>query len=76
MSRPLRTLEGFEKVYLSAGESRHVELFLPMRAFAFFDVEAHCWRVEAGRFMVEAGFSAADRPLAIDIDLAEACLPV
>ena len=68
--RPLRELRAFAKVALDPGERRRVELTLPPRAFAYYDVDAEGWRIEAGRFTVEAGFSAADIAAS-----AEMCLP-
>jgi beta-glucosidase len=53
-------LKTFSKISLAAGETREISLDLPARAFAFWDDAARCWRVEAGVFRIEAGFSAAD----------------
>jgi beta-glucosidase len=58
--RPARELKGFAKVALKAGESRQVVLTLGPRAFAFYDMTAAAWRVEAGVFRLSAGFSAGD----------------
>lgn len=58
--RPARELKTFSKISLAAGETREISLDLPARAFAFWDDAARCWRVEAGVFRIEAGFSAAD----------------
>lgn len=58
--RPARELKTFSKILLAAGETREISLDLPARAFAFWDDAARCWRVEAGAFRIEAGFSAAD----------------
>lgn len=58
--RPRRELKAFAKLRLAPGETRAVTLALPPRAFAFFDAAARCWRVEAGGFPLDAGFSAGD----------------
>lgn len=60
VSRPLRELKAFEKIELDAGASYLVTLPLGARDFAFFDVAAQVWRVEAGAFVLSAGWSAAD----------------
>lgn len=58
--RPVRELKGFAKAALDAGQSQQVRIVLSPRDFAFYDVEAACWRVEAGGFTIQAGLSAAD----------------
>lgn len=58
--RPMRELKGFAKLALESGQSQQVRIVLRPRDFAFYDVEAACWRVEAGAFTIQAGLSAAD----------------
>ncbi|HEY3063466.1 MAG TPA: fibronectin type III-like domain-contianing protein [Chloroflexota bacterium] len=42
------------------GETRRVHLNLDERAFAFWDVSAHQWRVEPGEFKIRVGSSSRD----------------
>ncbi len=58
--RPRRELAGFAKVRLGPGASERVEVTLPARAFAFYDVGAGDWRIPAGRFAVEVARSCTD----------------
>jgi beta-glucosidase len=58
--RPRRELAGFAKVRLGPGESAGVEVRVPARAFAFYDVTAGDWRVPSGEFAVEVARSSAD----------------
>ena len=58
--RPEKELKAFAKVHLQPGESRRVVLELDDRAFAFYDVKAQHWMVEAGRFTLRVAQSAAD----------------
>ena len=58
--RPARELKAFQKVRLDAGAETEVTLTLAPRDFAFYDVGADLWCVEAGTFTFSAGFSAAD----------------
>jgi beta-glucosidase len=58
--RPVKELKGFAKVHLGPGENQRVTVALDDRAFAFFDVTAGQWRIEAGAFEVSTGFSATD----------------
>lgn len=75
--RPRKELRAFEKVHLQAGESRKVSLSLDARAFAFFDVAARQWVVEAGAFTLLAGQSAEDLPLSAKVARSSALtLPV
>jgi beta-glucosidase len=58
--RPEQELKQFAKVHLAPGETRTVELDLPRRAFAFWDVGRHDWTVEPGEFELRAGSSSRD----------------
>ncbi|HSF92743.1 MAG TPA: fibronectin type III-like domain-contianing protein, partial [Paracoccaceae bacterium] len=69
VKRPVRELKTFAKLALAAGESKSVTLTLDQRAFAFFDVVARRWQVEAGQFVIEAGFSVEDRPLSATVEM-------
>lgn len=46
--RPQKELKGFARVNLEPGATQHVKVFLDSRAFAYFDVSAHVWRVDRG----------------------------
>jgi beta-glucosidase len=60
VDRPDRELKAFAKLGLAPGETTEVELDLPARAFAWFDVAAQAWQVTAGSYRIAAGFSSAD----------------
>jgi beta-glucosidase len=51
--RPLRELRGFAKVALAPGESTTVEIDLPRRAFAYWDVAVGDWVVASGDHRIE-----------------------
>jgi beta-glucosidase len=70
--RPARELKGFARVNLRAGETRRVKVELDGRAFAFFDVAAHEWRVDPGEFAVSVGQSVDDTRLSAKIVLSDA----
>ena len=74
--RPVKDLKGFAKVRLKPGEARVVEVALPERAFAFFDVAAQLWRIEAGEFEVSVGFSAMDLRGKLRVSRGAMTLPV
>ncbi len=69
---PERELAAFRKVALAPGESVRITLPLDPRAFAVWDRDA--WRIGAGSYVVEAGFSARDLPLAEALQLGERVL--
>ncbi|MCA2011235.1 glycoside hydrolase family 3 C-terminal domain-containing protein [Cereibacter sphaeroides] len=62
-TRPVRQLQAFERVALSAGAETRLTLPLPPRAFARWDAGAGGWRIDAGVYRVEVGFSVADLPV-------------
>jgi beta-glucosidase len=76
VARPVKELKGFAKLTLLPGETRVVGVALDARAFAFFDVAAQVWRIEAGAFEISAGFSAADLRGAARITLGDMQLPL
>ncbi len=57
--RPKKELKGFAKVSLAPGETRQVTVKLDRRAFAYYDVKKHDWKVEPGDFDVYVARSAA-----------------
>ena len=68
--RPHQELAGFAKVDLSAGESERVTIALDRRSFAVWDVAAHDWLVEAGRYQVVIARSSVDPVAVLEIDIA------
>lgn len=67
--RPQKELKAFAKLAVEPGESHRIKLQLEARAFAFFDADQRCWRVEAGSFTVQAGLSGADIRLTSTVTL-------
>jgi beta-glucosidase len=69
ISRPERELKGFEKVRLAPSETRHVILNLDARAFSYWDVTAHKWTIDPGKFVIRAGDSSENTPLHADLTI-------
>jgi beta-glucosidase len=63
VTRPIRELKGFTKVFLTAGASREVTIDLDQRAFAFWSIQHRDWVVEAGDFVIAVGPHSRDLPL-------------
>lgn len=72
--RPEKELKAFEKVALRPGEEKEVQLALGRRAFAFWDVDTHGWRVEPGTFTILVGASSRDLRLSTQVRV-DAALP-
>lgn len=58
--RPVKELKGYARVQLGKGESKSVTVHLGKEAFAFYDVDIHDFRVNAGKFSVMVGASVGD----------------
>lgn len=63
VERPVRWLVGFAAAVAEPGQSVTVQVPLPSRALAHWDVDTHAWVVEPGTFTLEVGPSSADLPL-------------
>lgn len=60
LPRPEKELVAFEKVFLPAGETRHITLSLDKYAVGYYDTSLNAWIAEDGTFKVLIGASSAD----------------
>lgn len=67
--RPKSELKGFAKVFLKAGETRHVRIELDDKAFRYWNVATNHWEVEAGRYRIGIGASVEDIRLTGELDV-------
>ena len=68
ITRPVKELKAFERVSLKAGESRNLELRIPVSDLAFYGLDGKK-KVEPGDFLLwVAGDSASGEPLAFKVD--------
>lgn len=58
--RPQKELKAFAKVFLEAGESKHIELELDYRAFAYWHTEQAKWIAENDEYHLYVGASVSD----------------
>ncbi|GAB4245572.1 MAG: glycoside hydrolase family 3 N-terminal domain-containing protein [Acidobacteriota bacterium] len=58
VERPIRLLRGFAKVALAPGETKRVELEVPVRDLAYYDPDSGEWKVEAVTYPVFVGPSS------------------
>jgi len=68
ITRPVKELKAFERVSLKAGESRNLELRIPVSDLAFYGLDGEK-KVEPGDFQLwAAGDSASGEPLSFKVD--------
>ncbi len=60
---PLKTLRGYQRVTLKAGQSKTVDIDLPRQRFEGWDAKTNTVRVVPGRYELMVGSSSADRDL-------------
>lgn len=60
LSRPIKELKGFRKVFLEPGHSSEVEHSLDKYAVSYYDTECSCWRADKGTYEALVGFSAEE----------------
>jgi len=58
--RPLKELKGFQKVSLNPGESKMVQIEIPVNELAFYDEVGKDWKLESGQFKLMLGTSSKD----------------
>ena len=58
--RPAEELRGFKRIAIKPGERKTVELLLPAKSLAYWDVDRHCLIVEPGKIELLVGRSSAD----------------
>ena len=64
--RPIRRLEGFEKVELQPGETKTVNLEVRIPDLAYYDENDDCYSVDTGAYQVQVGKDSASLGLTAD----------
>ena len=67
VERPTRWLAGFAAATADPGQEATVEVTIPPRCLARWDVRSHAWAVEEGVFHLAAGRSWGDQRLFVEI---------
>jgi beta-glucosidase len=67
--RPVRELKQFARVPLAPGATQHIERSLPQRAFEYWDVATHAWKLSPGTFTILVGNSSENLPLSAEVQL-------
>ena len=63
VDRPLRQLKGFARVHLEAGESKPVEIRVPLEKLKWYDPAHREWKLEHTEYTVYTGSSEALKDL-------------
>jgi beta-glucosidase len=58
--RPKKELKGFKKVFINAGESKHVRIPFDNKTFRYFNVKTNKWEIEEAYYTIMIGASSAD----------------
>lgn len=58
VSRPVKELKGFSKIFLQPGETKDVKITIGRDALSYFDAEKHEWVAEPGMFTASFGPSS------------------
>ena len=66
LQRPIRRLEGFQKIELQPGEKKTVSLEVEIPDLAFYDEADDCYKVDTGRYQVQVGTNSAEANLTKD----------
>ena len=67
--QPDKELKGFQKVFLKAGESRHVRIPFDDKTFRYWNVRTNRWEVEGGTYTIMIGASCLDIRLTAEVDV-------
>jgi beta-glucosidase len=59
-NRPLKELKNFEKIFLKAGETKHISFEITDEDLSFFSAKQNNWVLESGEFEVLIGSSSRD----------------
>ena len=70
VERPTRWLAGFAAATADPGQEATVEVAIPSRRLAHWDIRSHAWTIEEGVFHLAVGRSWGDQRLAVELLLA------
>jgi len=60
VTKPIKELKAFEKIFLQAGESKKITLQIPFSELAYYNTMLHKWVTEPGDYTVYVGASSRD----------------
>lgn len=67
MSRPVKELKAFEKVYLEAGRDKQLEITIPVSELGYYNTMLGAWVVENDLYRIFVGASSRDIRLEMEV---------
>lgn len=67
--RPVKELKAYKKVFLPAGQSKVVDLSVPVAELGYWDTESKDWKVDKNRYTFSVGTSSRDIKHKVDLEL-------
>ncbi|VAX15833.1 beta-glucosidase [hydrothermal vent metagenome] len=71
VDREYKALKGFQRVELAPGEEKTVLFKIDRKDLAFYDMQSHGWKAEAGKFKILVGNSSKDIALTGEFELVD-----
>ncbi len=69
LERPTKELKAFNKAFLKAGESKNIELTIPVKDLAFYNDQVAGWVVESDKFTLHCAASSVDVKSSVTIQV-------
>lgn len=69
VERAAQELKGFEKVLVKAGETNTINMVVPVKELAYYDVGLKNWTVESGTYNFRIGNSSRDIKAEVSIEI-------
>jgi beta-glucosidase len=69
LDEPIKTLQGFDKVFIESGKEITVEIILNERNFAQWDTATKSWEIRTGSYEISIGASVEDIRLSSEVTL-------
>lgn len=74
LSRPVKELKSFSKVFVPARESKEVQMIIPVKyAVGVWDESTDSWLMESGGYKLLVGNSSDCTPLQLDFNIESSC---
>ena len=67
VTRPVKELKAFEKVYLEAGKKKKIEITIPISELGYYNTMLHTWVTEDGNYRILVGASSRDIRLKMNL---------
>lgn len=68
VDRPLKSLRGFEKVYLEPGSEKKIEIKVSKRELAYYNPSAKAWVLQKGIYRALFGNSSANAAVGVPVE--------